>query len=156
MAENPGWSVSSGKYLELCVYYFQEKAVNCRKKNSLPKPKCCRTVSSWIWINPLPCPSTPSQGVVKRKEVLFLIELGHSIKIYYGLLVNLATSGHMIDSFFITWSIFVCIFFLIRKSLWDFNITWILQSQYVTQQQLKMWIFLYSRRTRKQKVSVQE
>ena len=37
---------ASGKYLELCVYYFQEKAVNCRKKNSLPKPKRCRTVSS--------------------------------------------------------------------------------------------------------------
>lgn len=121
MAENPGWSVSSGKYLELCVYYFQEKAVNCRKKNSLPKPKCCRTVSSWIWINPLPCPSTPSQGVVKRKEVLFLIELGHSIKIYYGLLVNLATSGHMIDSFFYHLVDFCLYFFSYPKELMRFQ-----------------------------------
>ena len=31
MAENPGRSVSSGKYLGVCVYYFQGKEINYRK-----------------------------------------------------------------------------------------------------------------------------
>lgn len=32
MAENPGRSVSSGKYLGPCVYCFQGKEINYRKK----------------------------------------------------------------------------------------------------------------------------